>query len=53
VQMNLDDIKAQAQWELNLELFEKLIEEEKERLQKKRFWFPWRIKLINLNEDKS
>ena len=48
--MNTEDIKAQALWEIQLEDFELLVRKEKARLREKREWFPWRLKLINLNE---
>ena len=50
--MNVNDIKKQAQWELELETFEKLVEKEKKRIREKKIFFPWRLKLINVNKEK-
>lgn len=46
----LADIREQAEWELQIEAFEKAVAEEKQRLKNKRHWFPWRISIINLNK---
>ena len=50
--MNIEDIKKQAQWEIDIENFEILVAKEKVRLQEKKVVFPWRIKLINVNKEK-
>lgn len=50
----IDDVKKQAQWEIDLENFEKAVEQEKDRLRNpKRHWFPWRITITNLNRRKK
>jgi len=46
------DVVEQAKWELSIERFEKAVEEAKEKLRKKKSWFPWRIRFINMNEVK-
>lgn len=51
--MNLKDVKKQAVWELELEQFEEAVEKEKQKLSQKKCLFPYRIKLINLNERKQ
>ena len=50
--MNIEDVKKQAQWEIDIENFEILVAKEKVRLQEKKTVFPWRIKLINVNKEK-
>lgn len=49
--MNKNDIIQQAQWEIYIEAFEKEVAKEKARILNKKAWFPWRIKLINLNKE--
>lgn len=44
----MDDIRKQAQWELRIEVFEAAVAKEKERLLKKKSWFPWRITITKL-----
>ncbi len=51
--MNIQDIKLQAQWEIDLENFEAQVVFEKERLREKKVVFPWRIQLININKEKQ
>lgn len=51
-EFNQDDVTAQAKWELAIELFEAAVAREKERLRNRRHWFPWRIRIINVNEVK-
>lgn len=43
------DVIKQAQWEIALECFEQEVEKEKARIRAARAWFPWRIKLVNIN----
>jgi len=52
--INHEDVVKQARWELSIELFEEAVRQEKERMKSraKRSWFPWRIKLLNVNEVK-
>lgn len=48
--IEMQDVIAQAKWELAIEEFERAVEKEKDRLRNKpRHWFPWRITIINLN----
>ena len=46
---NLKDIKAQAQWEIELEAFEKLVETEKHKIRTHKPWwkkvFPYKISI--------
>lgn len=51
--MNVQDIKIQAQWEIDLDAFEKAVTKEKGRLLEKRSVFPWRINITNINKEKS
>ena len=51
--MNVEDIRKQAQWEIDLETFEELVAKEKVRLLKKKSIFPWRINITNVNKEKS
>ena len=51
--MNIKDIKIQAQWEIDLEIFELEVQKMKVKLREKKAWFPWRVKLININGDKN
>jgi hypothetical protein len=51
--MNIDDIKKQAQWELDIEQFELEVAKAKKKLQEKKSFFPWRVKIINVNGDKN
>ena len=51
--MNTKDIKEQALWEIYIEDFELLVAKEKLKLRSKKVWFPWRVKLININEVKK
>lgn len=46
------DVKRQAEWELFIERFEEAVKIEKEKLRNRRHWFPWRIRIINVNEVK-
>lgn len=48
--INWQDVRKQAQWELELEHFERAVAKEKERMRNRKSWFPWRIKLINVNK---
>jgi hypothetical protein len=50
---NIEDIKQQAQWEVELETFENLVEVEKRRLREKKSMFPWRLKFINVDKEKA
>lgn len=47
---NRADVKRQAAWELFIEQFEQAVEAEKEKLRNRKSWFPWRLRLINVNE---
>jgi len=51
--MNIQDIKIQAQWEIDLGSFEKAVAKEKKRLLEKKSLFPWRISITNVNKEKS
>lgn len=48
--MNAEDVKKQALWELEIERFEAAVAKEKERLRSRKSWLPWRIRFINVNE---
>lgn len=50
--MNVEDIRKQAQWEIDIELFENAVLKEKKRLLEKKSFFPWRIKITNVNKEK-
>ena len=52
VNTNAEDIRKQAQWEIELETFEKLVEIEKKRLREKKSIFPWRFKIVNIDKEK-
>lgn len=48
------DIRLQAEWEIFIEEYEAAVAKEKERiLNERKSWFPWRIKLININKGKK
>ena len=49
--MDKFDVFQQAVWEVELERFEKAVEEEKKRIRAKKAWFPWRFKIINVNKE--
>ena len=52
--INFEDVKLQAEWELYIESYEEAVAKEKERILKRRkSWFPWRIKFINVNEERN
>lgn len=52
--MKLSDIKLQAEWELFIEEYEEAVaREKKDILRKRKSWFPWRVKLININKGKN
>jgi len=51
--MNKNDVEEQAEWELSIERFEQAVEVEKERLRNRKVWFPYRIRLINVNAEKK
>lgn len=48
--MNITDVKLQAQWELDIELFEEAVEAEKDKLLNNKSWwkkvFPYKILII-------
>ena len=51
--MENDLIRSVAEQELEAELFREQVEACKEKLRnKKKSWFPWRILIVNINEDK-
>lgn len=55
MEINMDDVRAQAQWELDILYFDSLVKAEKERIieeRNRKSWFPWRIRLINVNKEK-
>jgi len=48
--INLDDVKKQAQWEIDIERFEEAVKKEKAKIKSKKLRFPWRLRFINLNK---
>ena len=48
--INLKDVSDQARWEIYIEDFEEAVKKEKLRLRNKKYWFPWRLVILNLNK---
>lgn len=44
----MSEVELQANWEIGIEKFEAAVAKEKERLLKKKPWFPWRINITKL-----
>lgn len=49
-EINIQDVKKQAEWEIYIEQFEELVEKYKVKLKSRKRLFPWRVKLVNLNK---
>ena len=47
------DVKAQAIKELGEEEFRMRVDKIKTQLREKRYWFPWRFQIINLNKERD
>ena len=46
-----EEIKQQAKKELDEERLRSIVDAYKRMLRSKKHWFPWRIKIINLNKE--
>ena len=49
----IEAIRAQAAKEIERERFREAVDAMKEKIRRKKHWFPWRIMIYNVNKSKK